>query len=107
MRQFGETFSKILAIRPSGWEKQRSKPNFANKISILGVQYSEHSSYNELERFVRFLQPNEVISTVPFSGKNLNRTPKIPDAWLNQKLEPKSKSYQRNIKDFMVKEVIQ
>lgn len=107
MRQFGETFCKVLAIRPSGWEKQRSKPNFANKISILGVQYSEHSSYSELERFVRFLQPKEVISTVPFSGKNLNKTPKIPKTWFNQKVEPKLKSYQRNIMDFMVKEVIQ
>ncbi|XP_055311764.1 uncharacterized protein LOC129574191 isoform X2 [Sitodiplosis mosellana] len=104
MRQFGEAFCKVLAIRPSGWEKGKSKPNFANKISILGVQYSEHSNYSELERFVRFLQPKKVISTVPYGGKDLNKTPQIPQAWLNQKVEPKSKSYQRNIMDFMVKE---
>lgn len=105
MRQFGETFCKVLAIRPSGWEKGKSKPNFSNKISILGVQYSEHSSYSELERFVRFLQPKTVISTVPYGSKDLNKTPQVPQAWLNGKVEPKSKSYQRNIMDFMVKEV--
>lgn len=103
VKQFGETFSKILAIRPSGWEKKPSKPNFANRINMLGVQYSEHSSYNELERFVRFLRPKRVISTVPYSNKNVAKTPKVPDAWLNPKLEPKTQSYQRNIKDYMVK----
>lgn len=101
VRQFGDHFSKFLAIRPSGWERQPSKPNFANRISIVGVQYSEHSSYNELERFVRFLRPTSVISTVPI--KNMSNTPKIPEAWLNNKLVPKSKSYQRNISDFIVK----
>lgn len=101
--QFGETFSKVLAIRPSGWEKKPPKANFANRISILGVQYSEHSSYNELERFVRFMRPKKVISTVPFSSQNMSRTPQVPDSWLNPKLEPKSQSYQRNIMDYMVK----
>lgn len=101
--QFGEAFTKVLAIRPSGWEKKASKPNFANRISILGVQYSEHSSYNELERFVRFLRPKKVISTVPFSSQNMSRTPKVPDSWLNPKIEPKSQSYQRNIMDYMLK----
>lgn len=103
VKQFGETFSKVLGIRPSGWERSKSKPNFANRISVLGVQYSEHSSYNELERFVRFLRPKQVISTVPFTSKNLNRTPKVPDSWLNPKLEAKTQGYQRNIMDFMLK----
>lgn len=45
-------------------------------------------------------------TTVPFGGKNLNNMPKVPDSWLNKKVEPKNKSYQRNIMDFMVKEVL-
>lgn len=107
VKQFGETFCKVCAIRPSGWEKSKNKPNFANRISILGVQYSEHSSYNELERFVRFLRPKQVISTVPFTSQNLNRTPKVPDAWMNPKIVPKTQSYQRNIKDYMHTKVSQ
>lgn len=91
-------------IRPSGWEKRKSKPNFNNQINIVGVQYSEHSSYSELERFVRFLQPKKVISTVPICNKNVLKTAKIPDDWLNsKKLQPKTKTYQKNIMDFMVK----
>lgn len=102
MEQFGEEFCKILAIRPSGWEKNASKPTYRSRISILGIQYSEHSTYNELRRFVRFLRPEKVISTVPFSNKNVAKTPTIPDAWLSKELLPKPDGQQRNIKDFLV-----
>lgn len=40
---------------------------------------------------------------MPFSNKNVSRTPKVPDSWLNPKLEPKFESYQRNIMDYMIK----
>lgn len=103
MAQFGESFQKVLAIRPSGWEREKSKPNFANRISILGIQYSEHSNYIELKRFVRFLRPKTVYSTVPINGRNLARTPSIPKDWFNHDIQPKTRGYQRNIMDFMVK----
>lgn len=50
-------------------------------IRYSGVQYSEHSSYKELERFVRFVQPERVISTVPISSSN-RKTQDIPSKWL-------------------------
>lgn len=84
LSQFEETFTKALAIRPSGWEKG-SKMQRRGPVSILGIQYSEHSSYSELERFVRHLQPDEVISTVPL-GSDLS---KIPAQWLSKELVPK------------------
>lgn len=99
--KFSETFSALLAIRPSGWEKHSKKPNYNSRISILGIQYSEHSSYSELERFVRFLQPKEVISTVPFSGKNLEKTPKVPHAWLTAEVKAKKSTFQPSIVSFM------
>lgn len=103
IQQFGETFCKVLAIRPSGWEKNATRPSFKSRISMLGIQYSEHSNYNELERFVRFLRPENVISTVPLSNKNIAKTPKIPISWLNKELKPRSNGQQRNIKDFLVR----
>lgn len=76
LEQFENTFTHILAFRPSGWEK-KSKPRHQGKISILGLEYSEHSSYDELKRFVGFLRPKTIISTVPV-GKDPNKTPTIP-----------------------------
>lgn len=66
-----------------------------------GVQYSEHSSFNELKRFVRFIKPRKVISTVPFSSKNMEKTPKVPHSWLNYELKPNRATGQTNIMDYM------
>lgn len=73
----------LLAIRPSGWEKN-SKPSYGKRISVIGVEYSEHSSYKELERFVRFLKPKNVISTVPV-GRDLCVTGTVPVKWYQYK----------------------
>lgn len=87
LAQFEDTYTRALAIRPSGWEKggrvQRRGP-----VTIMGIQYSEHSSYSELERFVRHLRPEEVISTVPV-GSDLSKVPKIPAHWLSKEMVPR------------------
>lgn len=62
LAQFEEVYTRALAIRPTGWEK-KTKVQKRGHISIMGVPYSEHSSYPELKRFVRFLNPRQVIST--------------------------------------------
>lgn len=41
--------------------------------------------------------------TVPFSSNNMSKTPNVPETWLNQGVNPKPSSYQRNITSFMVK----
>lgn len=76
LEQFEHTFTHILAFRPSGWEK-KSKARHQGKVSVVGLEYSEHSSYDELRRFVGFLRPKTIISTVPM-GKDPNKTPTIP-----------------------------
>lgn len=96
---------RLLALRPSGWEKDtthRLKPTAA--LSMVGIAYSEHSAYEELARFVRFLRPRRVISTVPVgTGGDLCRTAVIPGDWLNQggELRPQRQSMQTNIMSFM------
>ncbi|XP_037042726.1 DNA cross-link repair protein SNM1-like isoform X2 [Bradysia coprophila] len=87
----------LLAFRPTGWA-QNTKPQYGSRVSIVGVQYSEHSSYSELERFVRFVQPETVISTVPISSGNAN-TKKVPAAWLS--VPKPMKSSQSTMTSFM------
>lgn len=77
--EFEDQYDMLLGIRPSGWEKN-SKPSYGKRISTIGIEYSEHSSYKELERFVRFLKPKRVISTVPV-GRDLYVTGEVPIRW--------------------------
>lgn len=90
--QFDDIYTKALAIRPTGWEKKQ-KLQKRGRVTILGVPYSEHSSYSELERFIRHLKPDEVISTVPL-GSNLSKVPSIPAQWLSKELIPKRSGQQ-------------
>nr|CAD7397006.1 unnamed protein product [Timema cristinae] len=59
-------YTHILAFKPTGWVG--GSPNIVpvrrNNITICGVPYSEHSSFLELGRFVRFLKPRVIIPTV-------------------------------------------
>lgn len=87
LAKFEDIFTHVLAIRPSGWERNSRVQN-RGPITIMGVQYSEHSSYSELERFVRHLRPDEVISTVPV-GNDVSKVPTVPANWLSKQVEPK------------------
>jgi DNA cross-link repair 1A protein len=60
-----------VAFIPTGWEMSRKSKTFDivrtvshGNITIYGVPYSEHSSFTELQRFVQFLKPEEIIPTV-------------------------------------------
>ncbi|XP_068153897.1 DNA cross-link repair 1A protein [Drosophila tropicalis] len=98
---YQDKYDMILALRPSGWEKNR-KPSYGKRISVIGIEYSEHSSYKELERFVRFLKPHKVISTVP-TERDLFVTGKVPTHWYNYKghASMMSKAFQPSITIFL------
>ncbi|XP_053659446.1 uncharacterized protein LOC128708493 [Anopheles marshallii] len=106
MNQFHDRYDCVIGIRPSGWEKN-SKPQYRGRINIVGVEYSEHSSFDELKRFVQFIRPREVISTVPYGNSNQNRTPTVPASWYQGDIRPQRKALQLSITNFItpVKEV--
>ncbi|KAG0489420.1 hypothetical protein HPP92_008231 [Vanilla planifolia] len=61
-------YSKAVGFISTGWVYEMRKGRFSVKIKdsleIHLVPYSEHSSYDELREYVRFLRPKRVIPTV-------------------------------------------
>ncbi|XP_047954585.1 DNA ligase 6 [Salvia hispanica] len=61
-------YSKVVGFVPTGWtyELKRNKFSVRTKDSfeIHLVPYSEHSNYDELREYVKFLKPKRVIPTV-------------------------------------------
>ncbi|XP_020246783.1 DNA ligase 6 [Asparagus officinalis] len=61
-------YSKAVGFVSTGWLYETKKDGFAvrvkDELEIHLVPYSEHSSYDELREFVRFLRPKRVIPTV-------------------------------------------
>ncbi|XP_052873357.1 uncharacterized protein LOC128278665 [Anopheles cruzii] len=98
--QFPDRYDCVIALRPSGWEKN-SKPQYRGRINIVGIEYSEHSSFDELKRFVQFVRPREVISTVPYGNANQSRTPTVPMSWYTGDIRPQRKALQLSITSFI------
>ncbi|XP_022158502.1 DNA ligase 6-like isoform X2 [Momordica charantia] len=61
-------YSKVVGFVPTGWtyEVKRNKFSVRSKdsLEIHLVPYSEHSNYNELREYVKFLRPRRVVPTV-------------------------------------------
>lgn len=67
LKRHERRFSEVLAIRGTGWVHAfREVPGA--KVTTLFVPYSEHSSLGELQRFVRTVNPKQVVPTVPAKG---------------------------------------
>ncbi|XP_058834222.1 DNA cross-link repair 1A protein-like [Topomyia yanbarensis] len=101
--QFPDCYDAVIAIRPSGWEKNQTNRRYPyrGRINIIGIEYSEHSSYSELRRFVRFVRPQDVISTVPYGNSNQNRTPLVPAVWYSTEVRPERQAQQLSITSFV------
>ncbi|XP_058179313.1 DNA ligase 6 isoform X3 [Rhododendron vialii] len=61
-------YSKVVGFVPTGWTYEVKRNKFAvrtkDEFEIHLVPYSEHSNYDELREYVRFLKPKRVIPTV-------------------------------------------
>ncbi|MEW5298883.1 MAG: hypothetical protein WDW36_001957 [Sanguina aurantia] len=69
--------AEIVAFCPTGWMYEMKHTAFPVRskeaCSIHLVPYSEHSSYNELLQYVRFLRPQQVIPTVGVEGDDAEK----------------------------------
>ncbi|XP_078007740.1 DNA cross-link repair 1A protein-like [Phascolarctos cinereus] len=85
-------YDRILAFRPTGWTHSEKfgcladiVPQTKGNISIYGIPYSEHSSYLEMKRFVQWLKPQKIISTVNVgSWKSRNTMEKYFNEWKHE-----------------------
>lgn len=61
-------YSKVVGFVPTGWTYEVKRNKFAVKckdeLEIHLVPYSEHSNYEELREYVKFLKPKKVVPTV-------------------------------------------
>ncbi|XP_038720885.1 DNA cross-link repair protein SNM1 isoform X2 [Tripterygium wilfordii] len=80
LKGYANQYKAVLAFRPTGWTYSEQlgnqldliRPSSKGNITIYGVPYSEHSSFTELQEFVKFLKPDKIIPTVN-AGKPANR----------------------------------
>jgi len=88
---------RVLGVRPSGWAHSRGEQadssllNLAvqtrGEVSLLEVPYSEHSSYTELERFVKFLRLESQLNIVDIVSKSRRQktaTKEILTKWVRE-----------------------
>ncbi|KAD4888374.1 hypothetical protein E3N88_20447 [Mikania micrantha] len=75
-------YSKAVGFVPTGWTYEVKRNKFAvrtkDSFEIHLVPYSEHSNYEELREYVKFLRPKRIIPTVGvdaenFDGKHVNK----------------------------------
>ncbi|KAL2329535.1 hypothetical protein Fmac_017116 [Flemingia macrophylla] len=68
MAERGGSYSRVVGFVPTGWTYEVKRGGFAVKskdsFQIHLVPYSEHSNYDELREFVKFLKPKRVVPTV-------------------------------------------
>lgn len=69
-------YSKVVGFVPTGWTYEVKKNKFAvrtkDSFEIHLVPYSEHSNYNELREYVKFLKPKQIIPTVGSDVENMD-----------------------------------
>ncbi|KAK9865080.1 hypothetical protein WJX84_011403 [Apatococcus fuscideae] len=68
---------EVIGFVPTGWMYEMKRKAFPvrhkGKCWIHLVPYSEHSSYNELRDYVRWLKPQKVIPTVGVGGDDSDK----------------------------------
>lgn len=73
---FAKGYSRTVGFVPTGWTYEVKRDKFSVKskdsFEIHLVPYSEHSNYDELREYVRFLKPKRVVPTVGLDVEKLD-----------------------------------
>ncbi|GLJ09471.1 hypothetical protein SUGI_0110240 [Cryptomeria japonica] len=69
-------YSRVVGFVPTGWMYEVKRYSFPVRVKgcfeVHLVPYSEHSNYDELREYVRFLRPKEIVPTVGLEGLGLD-----------------------------------
>lgn len=70
----GSQYDSIIAFRPTGWTHQAGslnqiQPKTVGPVTLYGIPYSEHSSFNELRTFVESITAKRILPTVNLASK--------------------------------------
>lgn len=63
----GTKWSRVVVLRPTGWTYRRTGALQRREdgcVTTIGIPYSEHSSYEELQDCVKTLRPKKLVPTV-------------------------------------------
>jgi len=94
----GSRWKHVLGVKPTGWTHSRGESAVESlvnlqivtrgQVSLLEVPYSEHSSFGELRRFVKFLgirSEKNIIDTVSRRPVDRENTSRIFKKWIQEK----------------------
>ncbi|XP_072042266.1 LOW QUALITY PROTEIN: uncharacterized protein [Amphiura filiformis] len=103
LKKYSGKYDSIVAFKPTGWthsERRTSlsdiKPSKNGVSTIYGIPYSEHSSFTELQRFVKFTRPDKILPTVNNGNAKARSTMNgFFQSWLSQTSSPPSTSSPR------------
>ncbi|XP_071948988.1 uncharacterized protein [Antedon mediterranea] len=92
MSRLNQRYTQVVGIKPTGWTHSKKttglldiKPSVSGLNFIYGIPYSEHSSYSELERFVRFIKPDKIQPTVNVAKEDSRKKmKKIFESWMKE-----------------------
>ncbi|CAF0851124.1 unnamed protein product [Brachionus calyciflorus] len=70
------SYENLIAIKPTGWTHKESElsdglsiEKKSKNITIYGLEYSEHSSFEELRNFIKSVRPRKIIPHVNVAKK--------------------------------------
>jgi hypothetical protein len=65
-------YDRVVAFTPTGWSQTRVSRRTRDRITVISVPYSEHSSFDELRDCVQVWAPKHIIPTVNYRGPGAN-----------------------------------